>query len=139
MTSPSIGLRRPRRKRRATRLASPLAHFRGTILCHHDHPADSLPCLREALELFGTKHHATAQVLDTLGMAYAALDNFSTARDFYRRAIEYKQRHNDRAGLGVQPRSTGPTRARLGDYARRSSSSAPTSIWRGTTTNTAPP
>ncbi len=98
-------------------LRATLAHFRGTILCHHDHPADSLACLREALELFGTEHFATPQVLDTLGMAYAALDNFSTARDFYRRAIEYKERNNDRAGLALSHGQLGRLALDWGDLA----------------------
>jgi len=82
-------------------LRATLAHFRGTTLCHDDHPVEALPCLREALELFGNEHFATAQVLDTLGMVYAALDNFSAARDFYKRAIAYKERCQDRVGLAL--------------------------------------
>jgi class 3 adenylate cyclase len=82
-------------------LRATVAHFRGAVFAHQGRPDEALPALRDALELFGPGHFATGQVLDTFGMAYAAKDDLTTAREFYGRAAACKRTRGDEAGLAL--------------------------------------
>jgi class 3 adenylate cyclase/Tfp pilus assembly protein PilF len=98
-------------------LRATVAHHRGAVLSHEDQPDAALGHLHQALELFGKEHFVTGRVLDTLGMAYAAKDTFSTAREFYERAIACKQRWLDRQGLALSHGQLGRLALDWGDLA----------------------
>jgi class 3 adenylate cyclase len=98
-------------------LRATAAHHRGALLCHEDRPDDALPYLHDALDLFGKGHFVTGRVLDTLGMAYAAKDTYSTAREFYEHAIAFKQARRDRWGLAVSHGQLGRLALDWGDLA----------------------
>jgi class 3 adenylate cyclase len=98
-------------------LRATVAHHRAAVLCHEDRPDEALPHLHDALDLFGKDHFVTGRVLDTLGMAYAAKDTYSTAREFYEHAILFKQAHEDRWGLAVSHGQLGRLALDWGDLA----------------------
>ena len=98
-------------------LRATVAHYRGALLCHQDRPDAALAHLHEALELFGKEHFLTGRVLDTLGMAYAAKDTFTTAREFFERAIECKEACQDQHGLALSHGQLGRLALDWGDPA----------------------
>jgi tetratricopeptide (TPR) repeat protein len=98
-------------------LRATVAHHRGALLSHEDRPDEALGHLHRALELFGQEHFVTGRVLDTLGMAYAAKDAFSTAREFYERAIAVKQKCGDRRGQALSHGQLGRLAFDWGDLA----------------------
>jgi len=98
-------------------LRATVAHFRGAVFCHQDRPDDALRHLNEALVLFGKDHFVTGRVLDTLGMAYAAKDTYSTAREFYERAVDFKEARRDTWGRAVSHGQLGRLALDWGDLA----------------------
>jgi class 3 adenylate cyclase/Flp pilus assembly protein TadD len=98
-------------------LGATLAHFRGAVLHHQGRADAALPYLHEALELLGKGHFVTCQVLDTLGMVYAAKDNFPAAREFIERAIHCKQAFQDEPGLALSHGQLGRLALDWGDRA----------------------
>jgi tetratricopeptide (TPR) repeat protein len=82
-------------------LRATIQHCRGALLVHQDYYNAARTELCAALSVFGPHHFATGRVLDTLGMAYGAKDNFYAAREFYELAVQFKERFRDQAGLAV--------------------------------------
>jgi class 3 adenylate cyclase/predicted negative regulator of RcsB-dependent stress response len=82
-------------------LRATIHHHRGAVLFHEGKNDRALPLLHAALEGFGRDHFGTARVLDTLGMVYAAKDNFAAAREFHQQALDLRPRFHDDAGLAV--------------------------------------
>jgi class 3 adenylate cyclase len=82
-------------------LRSAAKHARGAIQFHLGHSTEALRLLGEALELLGKNHFATGRILDTLGMVYAAKDNFHAAEEFFAQAIDCKIRFDDQPGLAI--------------------------------------
>jgi class 3 adenylate cyclase len=82
-------------------LTAAIAHLRGTILYKQHHGTEAVPHLYRAAELYGPDHYGFGWVLDTLGMFYATRGDFALGRAFYQRALEVKQRHDDRLGLAL--------------------------------------
>jgi class 3 adenylate cyclase len=100
-----------------TTLRATVAHYRGAVLFHEGQDDAALPHLHEALELFGPEHFVTGRVLDTLGMVYAAKDNFATAFEFFERAIGCKEVCRDELGLAVSHGQLGRLALDWGDLA----------------------
>src|SRR5579884_226556 len=82
-------------------LRATCAHYRGAVYHHAGQPDAALVQLHDALELFSTEHFVAGRVLDTLGMVYAATDDYATARELYEAAIRCKERCQDKQGLAV--------------------------------------
>jgi tetratricopeptide (TPR) repeat protein len=82
-------------------LHATIAHLRATSLYHEGKPDEAYPLLLEALDGFGDDHFGTGRVLDTLGMIYAGKNNFHAAQEFFIKALQCKERHQDKAGLAV--------------------------------------
>lgn len=82
-------------------LEAHINHYRGALFYHEGKDDASLSELRNALSLFGYDHFALGRVLDSLGMVYAAKNDFHAAREFFERSLESKLSFQDRAGLAI--------------------------------------
>lgn len=77
------------------------AWLRGTIFYREGKLESVLPLLYQALEDLGADRLSSGRVLDTLGMVYAARNNYHAARLFYEHALAAKARFQDDAGLAL--------------------------------------
>ncbi len=82
-------------------LRATLLLLRGTLMFHGGNAALALEPLEASLTLFGPDHFRRGHALDALGMWYAAHDDFQSALEFLRQAIEHKTASGDDTGLAV--------------------------------------
>ncbi len=82
-------------------LAATIDHCYGVLFSHRGELRSSVTRLHRALERCGRGHFLEGRILDSLGKAYAAMNHFTAAREFYEHAIQAKRAWNDEQGLAV--------------------------------------
>jgi tetratricopeptide (TPR) repeat protein len=82
-------------------LRASIDHCYGLVAGHQGDLLASVPRLHRALETSGHGHFLEGRILDSLGKAYASLNHFAAAREFYEHAIQAKRAWQDESGLAV--------------------------------------
>ncbi|MGL4465279.1 MAG: tetratricopeptide repeat protein [Planctomycetia bacterium] len=79
------------------------AHLTGSTLFREGRGVEAVGWLRRSAEILSapTPHFLLGRTFDSLGMVYAARDDFHAARRFYEAAVDHKRRFNDRPGLAL--------------------------------------
>jgi serine/threonine protein kinase/class 3 adenylate cyclase len=80
-------------------LEGQLLFLRAFVLSRQGDWDRAVDALHQALEMLGSEHPLTADVLDTLGRVCAGKCNFRSACEFYQQAIASKERAGDEIGL----------------------------------------
>lgn len=82
-------------------LLAAIAHCRGTIRYRQARLDEALDYLFQAADLSSPGHFGYGRVLDSLGMVYAARNDFDTAAALYRQSLQAKESAGDLLGRAL--------------------------------------
>lgn len=103
------------------RLAGTVHHIHGSAAFHQGQHALAQSLLLQSIEILGDDHYNAGRSLDALGAIYASKDNFLIAQLFFSRALQLKQRVNDKAGLAVTHGQLGRLNLEWGNWSQAES------------------
>jgi class 3 adenylate cyclase len=88
-------------------LAAIAAHIRGSAKYHQGEVEAALVQFERALRVVPPKHILRARILDSLGMHYAGVNNFTAAREFFAESLKRKEKAGDANGIAFTHGSLG--------------------------------